>query len=139
MFTTNFSSYAGFGAALPEPEIVKLAQEVAEKANVNGAAVVEVTNIFRLIDDFASQDAVALRAADLAASAAGKVTSIQASLAEARRLTAISPTPVTPTIATTTAATTGLSRNAKIGIGVAAAGLLAVGLAFGVSAARVRR
>lgn len=124
-----------FGAALPEDEIIKLAQEVAEKASTSGAAVVEVTNIFRLIDDFASQDAVALRASGLVVTAAGKATSIQASLVAARQLTPISPASVT-TITTTPA---GLSRNTKIGIGVVAAGLLAVGLTFGIRAARARR
>jgi hypothetical protein len=130
----------GFGAALTEDEIIKLAQEVSEKANANGAAVLEVTNIFRLIDDQASQDAVALRAAGLVAAVAGKATSIQASLAEARLLGAppplVSPTEPAPATPTTTVA--GLSRGAKIGIGVAAAGLLAVGLTLGISAARRR-
>lgn len=109
-------------------DLEPLANEVAEKANANGNAVVEVTNIFRLTPSGPDRNAIALRAMAIAAvTSPGKVASIQASLTEANELTPA--TIAEPTLVSSDAATpsaTGLSLGAKIGLGMAIVGALAV-------------
>ena len=136
------NGYAGYhtpsfaaASALTEQEIGQLAKEAADKSNPNGAPVVEVSNIFRLIADRTDQDTVALRAMAFGAATPGKVVSIQASLSAARLAT-----PIVTAVATAPAVfvTPKLSRKAKIGIGVGIGVALAIGAAVGVGVMHAR-
>jgi hypothetical protein len=163
-----------YGFAAVESEVDSLAREALNKSNPSGAAVLEVTNLFRVIDDFSKRDAILVRVQELASSDVGRLASIQASFAQAQLQSPPSASPRSLTInlsqfeadrmrafqaaqphvsgpdlpfmtafistqpsstqlqvsgaATCASSSPALSRNAKIGIGVAIAGGIAAAL-----------
>jgi hypothetical protein len=128
VIAANPSPQSGLPSITLAADLESLANEVAEKSNPSGVSEVNVTNIFRLTPSAADRNAIALRAiAIVSGVSAGKVASIQASLAEANELSPITTDePILPSTpeAVVEPTASGMSLGAKVGIGAAIAGAL---------------